>query len=88
MPCQVMQESRLPNAGFPGNNASCAPAAYLRDECVQQLADRLAPNKKLISDICDKLSGCSLSHPAITPQIVVALQACSAESRCARHYPN
>jgi hypothetical protein len=62
-----MKESGLPDARFPGDDASRAAAAYRRDECVQQLADRLAPNKKLISDICDKFSESSLSHPAITP---------------------
>ena len=63
-----MQQRGLPDASLSGDNASCGSAAHRRDEGVQQLARRLTPDEKVISDIAGKVSKRNLSHPAITPQ--------------------
>jgi hypothetical protein len=67
-----VQQRGLPDASLSGDNASCGSAAHRRDEGIQQLACRLTPDEKVISDVAGKVSKRNLGHaPAITPNIVV-----------------
>jgi hypothetical protein len=63
-----VQQRGLSDASLSGDNASCSSAAHRRDEGVQQLTCRLAPHKKVFSDITGKMSKRNLSHSAIAPQ--------------------
>jgi hypothetical protein len=63
-----VQQRGFSDPGLSGDDASCSSAAHGRDEGIQQLACRLTPDEKVISDIAGKVSKRNLSHPAITPQ--------------------